>query len=409
MAFDSAPATPVQPAAPAMRDRNAFRLQPLRAAKALRKLIADKEDTAQVFEIMRALSGDTIVRGYKRLLSTPQGGRIAYQREEFCERLSDTTWLNTFGPGTVGEAYRNFIAPRGLSAEGLAEESRKTAEGEIDAPHPFAWYGRRMRDVHDVWHVLTGYSTDGLGEACVVAFSYSQTRSLGFALIAHAGDGEVARLDQQAIAVDDDVLGVGVGEAGRRQLDLDAAALQAAAQAGVELVGVEQHPHRRAAAIGGDQPIGDAIQRERVHLHVDRAGRAVDERDDAVLERGRAHRDRGDRHGARPLGVAAGRVDAGVDRIAAGVVAGGGVAAAGRRAQDQRRQDQRGQRRDAPAHGARPGQRSSTPRSRGHRAYSSWRWRITAKPPSRWAMRSWRRSISSSSNSRMRAHLAQIR
>eukprot|EP01035_Chromulina_nebulosa_P039461 gene39461-53351_t len=141
MAFDSAPATPVQPAAPAMRDRNTFRLQPLRAARALRKLIADKEDTSQVFEIMRALSGNTIVRGYKRLLSTPQGGRLAYEREEFCERLSDTAWLNTFGPGTVGEAYRNFIAPRGLTAEGLAEESRKTAEGEIDAPHPFAFGG----------------------------------------------------------------------------------------------------------------------------------------------------------------------------------------------------------------------------------------------------------------------------
>ena len=187
MAFDSAPASDTPPAAPALRDRNSFRLQPLRAARALGKLIADKEDTSQVFEIMRALSGNTVTRGYKRLLSTLEGGRIAYEREEFCDRLSDTAWLNTFGPGTVGEAYRNFIAPRGLSAEGLAEESRKTAEGEIDAKHPFAWYGRRMRDVHDVWHVLTGYSTDGLGEACVVAFSYSQTKSLGFALIAHAG------------------------------------------------------------------------------------------------------------------------------------------------------------------------------------------------------------------------------
>ena len=187
MAFDSAPASDTPPAAPALRDRNTFRLQPLRAARALGKLIADKEDTSQVFEIMRALSGNTVTRGYKRLLSTLEGGRIAYEREEFCDRLSDTAWLNTFGPGTVGEAYRNFIAPRGLSAEGLAEESRKTAEGEIDAKHPFAWYGRRMRDVHDVWHVLTGYGTDGLGEACVVAFSYSQTRSLGFALIAHAG------------------------------------------------------------------------------------------------------------------------------------------------------------------------------------------------------------------------------
>ncbi|MGE5502680.1 MAG: Coq4 family protein, partial [Ignavibacteriales bacterium] len=39
---------------------------------------------------------------------------------------------------------------------------------------------------HDVWHVLTGYGTDALGEACVVAFSYPQTKSLGFRVIAAA-------------------------------------------------------------------------------------------------------------------------------------------------------------------------------------------------------------------------------
>ncbi|ATQ43772.1 Coq4 family protein [Caulobacter mirabilis] len=182
MAFDSAPAE-----RPVAISRDVYRLQPLRAMRALKRLIADKEDTSQVFEIMRALSGGSIPKGYKRLLSTVEGGRIAYEREEFCERLSDTAWLETFGPGTVGEAYRKFIAPRGLTAEGLAEESRKTADSDIDAAHPFAWYGRRMRDVHDVWHVLTGYGTDGLGEACVVAFSYQQTKSMGFALIAWAG------------------------------------------------------------------------------------------------------------------------------------------------------------------------------------------------------------------------------
>jgi ubiquinone biosynthesis protein COQ4 len=163
-----------------------YRLQPIRALKALRRLIADKEDTAQVFEIMQALSGASTVNGYRRLLNSPQGGRIAYEREEFAERLSDRAWLESFGPGTVGAAYRDFIAPRGLSAEGLANESRKARGSQVDAAHPFAWYGRRMRDIHDVWHVLTGYGTDALGEACVVAFSYQQTRSLGFALIAHA-------------------------------------------------------------------------------------------------------------------------------------------------------------------------------------------------------------------------------
>jgi ubiquinone biosynthesis protein COQ4 len=40
-----------------------------------------------------------------------------------------------------------------------------------------------MRDSHDIWHVLTGYHRDGLGEACLVAFSFAQTRALGWALI----------------------------------------------------------------------------------------------------------------------------------------------------------------------------------------------------------------------------------
>ena len=179
---------------PQVEQLGGYRMQPLRALKALRKLMTDKEDTAQVFEIMRSLSGGSAVKGYQRLLKTPEGGRIAYQREEFADRLSDAAWLESFGPGTVGAAYRDFIAPRGLSAEGLANESRKARGSQVDAAHPFAWYGRRMRDVHDVWHVLTGYSTDALGEACVVAFSYSQTKSLGFALIAFGGGRQFNKL-----------------------------------------------------------------------------------------------------------------------------------------------------------------------------------------------------------------------
>ena len=40
-----------------------------------------------------------------------------------------------------------------------------------------------MRDTHDIWHVLSGYHRDGLGEACLVAFSFAQTGGLGWALI----------------------------------------------------------------------------------------------------------------------------------------------------------------------------------------------------------------------------------
>jgi ubiquinone biosynthesis protein COQ4 len=153
------------------------------ALKALRRLLRDKEDTRQVFEIMRALTGDAMNENYRRLYTTPRGGRIAYQRVELARKLMDDAWLDTFPEGSVGAAYRHFIRSQQISADGLAEVSRETGS-EIDTPHPVAWMARRTRDVHDVWHVLSGYGRDGLGEACLVAFSYPQTRSLGWALIA---------------------------------------------------------------------------------------------------------------------------------------------------------------------------------------------------------------------------------
>jgi ubiquinone biosynthesis protein COQ4 len=179
-------------AAPSINDRPTWPSRPKRdwgrALRALGLLFADREDTTQVFEIMRALNGGATPKGYLRLLRAPDGGRIAYERVELAERLMDRAWLDAFAPGTVGAAYADFTARENLSAAGLADESRKgLSTGQIDQAHPFAWYGRRIRDIHDIWHILTGYGRDAVGELCLVAFSYSQNRSLGWALIAWGG------------------------------------------------------------------------------------------------------------------------------------------------------------------------------------------------------------------------------
>jgi ubiquinone biosynthesis protein COQ4 len=153
------------------------------ALKALRRLLADKEDTGQVFEIMGALNGDSTARNYARLLQTPAGGRLAFEHVDLAPKLMDDVWLDSFAPGTVGAAYRQFVRSENISAEGLAEISRqRRTRGQDD--HPYAWFGRRTRDSHDIWHILSGYHRDGLGEACLVAFSYAQTGSLGWAFIA---------------------------------------------------------------------------------------------------------------------------------------------------------------------------------------------------------------------------------
>lgn len=174
-------------------DANTFKLDFPRAFRAVRKLIADKEDTEQVFEIMRALSGRAIPKGYARLLRSVEGGRIAYRRTELAPLLDDRAALRPLPEGSVGRAYLAFVESQQLSAAGLAEESRKVADTSIDAEHPLTWYARRLRDIHDLWHVLSGYHRDALGEACLVAFSYAQTKSLGFAFIALAGGREIKR------------------------------------------------------------------------------------------------------------------------------------------------------------------------------------------------------------------------
>jgi ubiquinone biosynthesis protein COQ4 len=163
------------------------KVRPLRALKAFRKLLADKEDTTQVFIIMQALNGRSTVKGYRRLISTISGGRLAYERTEMAAVLSEDAFIDSFAANTVGGAYRHFVRSEGLSAEGLAEESRKVRGAAQDVHHPIAWFGRRIRDTHDLWHILTGYHRDGLGELCLVAFSYAQTGSLGWAFIAVGG------------------------------------------------------------------------------------------------------------------------------------------------------------------------------------------------------------------------------
>ena len=50
-----------------------------------------------------------------------------------------------------------------------------------------------MRDMHDLWHVTTGYGRDTFGEACLLAFTYAQTRNRGLGIIAFVGTVKLAR------------------------------------------------------------------------------------------------------------------------------------------------------------------------------------------------------------------------
>ncbi len=169
------------PGVPARRDWKS-------AWTALRALMANGDDTVQVFRIMRALNADTAQKNYRRLLTLPDGGRLAYRRVELAGKFSDRAWLDALPEGSVGATYRAFLDRTGFSAKGLADISCADNTGWEQLEHPHMWFARRERDIHDIWHTLTGYTAEEhLGELCLVAFSFAQTGGWGWGAIAAMG------------------------------------------------------------------------------------------------------------------------------------------------------------------------------------------------------------------------------
>ena len=70
-----------------------------------------------------------------------------------------------------------------ISADGLVQASMEGGRVDPDLPPERAWLGARLRDMHDLWHVVTGYNRDLVGEAGLLSFTYAQTRNPGIGFI----------------------------------------------------------------------------------------------------------------------------------------------------------------------------------------------------------------------------------
>ena len=166
-------------------------MQPLVAVRAIRRLIADPEDTAQVFTIIRALSGSSVERGFRRFAALPTGQRILAEERDLLSVLNDREHLRGLPEGSLGRAYLRFVEGENLSADGLVDASQPDA-AEWENPL-VERYGNRLRDQHDLWHTLTQYGRDELGELCLLAFTYAQTGNRGIGFIVLVGALEMRK------------------------------------------------------------------------------------------------------------------------------------------------------------------------------------------------------------------------
>lgn len=156
-------------------------MQPLVAWRAIKRLIANPEATEEVFVIIRALSGPSLERGFRRFKALPVGQRVLEEQRQLVETLKDREKLTQHPLDSLGRAYFEFTKSEQITADGLVEASEAGAETFEDPG--LALYGERLRDMHDLWHTVTGYGRDELGEACLLGFTYAQTKNRGVGFI----------------------------------------------------------------------------------------------------------------------------------------------------------------------------------------------------------------------------------
>ena len=175
-------------------DRIVSGFRPLKVLHHYRKLVADKEDTEQVFHIIEATKGKTSHRQAWDFIQSEEGQRFLRDGVEIPAMLDDHARWADLPENSVGKHYIRFMQREGLSAKGLVDESHKWAPPEQLPQDLTQWYFDRLRDTHDLFHVLTTYGRDALGETSLLGFSYSQNHNNGILFIAYAGAHQIKKV-----------------------------------------------------------------------------------------------------------------------------------------------------------------------------------------------------------------------
>jgi ubiquinone biosynthesis protein COQ4 len=159
------------------------------AGAALLTLAGDTSRTDQVFTIISALTGNSFERTFQAFRRTEHGKRLLEQRPSLMALLEDEARLRSLPEGSLGRAYLDFMERGRLTPGGLvdAQTNGRDPNEALELDEERRYVADRLRDMHDLWHVLTDYGCDDTGEIANLWFSVGQFGNPGMAFIAFFG------------------------------------------------------------------------------------------------------------------------------------------------------------------------------------------------------------------------------
>lgn len=148
----------------------------------LRKVLNNPEDTEQVLAFFAVInSGRANHARIEQFFAAPEGAALYAAHRAIDSRTIDLDKLAALPEGTLGHAYAKF-----LRSHGITPEIFDGAPPGISNPQR-SYVVQRIRQTHDLWHVVTGCETDPPGEIALQAFTFSQVRTPGSAFLAVFG------------------------------------------------------------------------------------------------------------------------------------------------------------------------------------------------------------------------------
>jgi ubiquinone biosynthesis protein COQ4 len=169
------------------RPRRAWR----RAFRALGELLRNPERTHLAVDILDALDPKIHERSLAHLLAHPEGRRIYAERPNLRVALANRESLSRMPEGSLGRAYLEHIDRHALDPTKLVEIGRDAESASTDPD--VHWMEERSQMTHDVWHVLSGYGADQLGESALLLFSLAQAGGMANVILAAGANLRVTR------------------------------------------------------------------------------------------------------------------------------------------------------------------------------------------------------------------------
>lgn len=140
-------------------------------------MLRDPESTESVFDIEDGLRDlEAVQLATDHVMAVPEIRALAEER--YLQPVPDVAALLELAPGTLGFHYAHHLRTNGFDPDYYRK---------IEVQNDTHYLALRMRQTHDIWHVVTGLSADAIGELAVKACELAQTRRPMAAVITAGG------------------------------------------------------------------------------------------------------------------------------------------------------------------------------------------------------------------------------